>query len=321
MKLGLTAILLLAAGHSLFAVEKQGVQAVFRSTDRGRSWVRSDQGIPDSSRINAFASMGDSYFAGTDTGIYVSRDEAASWQAIPGEAANSGRILSFAVLGTQIYAGTDRSGLLVSKDGGRTWIRHSSFPGTKVLSMLGDGGNLYAGTDEQGVLFSIDSGRTWTSLRNGLPDQPQIFALSAVNGRVFAGLYAKGLYAWNELQQRWIRSGDVSPLVLTSAGGLLVAGHNPGGILWSIDGGSRWAKSVAASGAAGRAGELTSNAPVWAMGSDQGMLLAGAADGIYRSEDGGRTWTRALQGLPPESPGISFLITGRLILAGTIVEP
>jgi hypothetical protein len=51
------------------------------------------------------------------------------------------------------------------------------------------------------------------------------------------------------------------------------------------------------------------------------QVFAGAADGIYYSDDRGRTWSRAETGLPLVSPGVLFLITDRLVLAATLTQP
>jgi hypothetical protein len=149
--------------------------------------------------------------------------------------------------------------------------------------------------------------------------------LSVVEDRVFAGLYSKGLYAWNEPDHRWTKAGPISPLVLASIEGTLVAGHNPGGLYWSANLGATWSKGAAST--AGQItlelnddGELSSEAPVWELAANDELVIAGASAGIYYSEDRGRTWTRARAGLPSESPGVSFLLEKSFILAGTTIS-
>ena len=234
-------LLIAAVPASAHAAERF---AIFRSADRGRSWTRADEGMPGDSRVNAFGALGESVFAGTDSGIFISRDEVRSWQPATGIAMSSGRILCFATIGGSVYAGTDGRGILVSSDGGISWESNAGFPRVKVRSLLAHRGELYAGTDANGVLVSGDGGRSWVQQSNGLPDGAQVFALAAVNGRVFAGLYARGLYAWQELEQRWLKAGEVTPLALASVGGALVAGHNPGGIHWSEDLGTNWFRAT-----------------------------------------------------------------------------
>jgi photosystem II stability/assembly factor-like uncharacterized protein len=292
---------------------------IFRSTDRGRSWARSDAGLPSSARINALASAGDLTLAGTNSGVYFSADEGQSWTASVAAPKGVARILSFARLGRKVFAGTDRSGLIVSSDNGRTWSRVDGFHPQKVRTILCLNETIYAGTDQDGVFASRDRGESWIHLTRGLPNGSQIFALGSVNGKLFAGLYANGLYAWDAPEERWIKQGNVSPLALASLGETLVAGHNPGGLLWSDDSGATWTQGVAAT--SDKTGELSNNAPVWEMAAGDDIVIAGAGSGIFYSDDRGRTWTRARAGLPAKSPGVSFLLTKNVILAGSIIDP
>lgn len=269
--------------------------AVYQSADRGRTWSPAGVGLPAHSRINAFGTLGALIFAGSDDGLYVSRDQGRRWQAA---AAPPVRALSFVTARQRVYAGTARHGLLTSADG-QQWLSLTTFPSTHVRSLATDGVTVYAGTDAQGVFASRDAGQTWRSLAPGLPAQAQIFALAVHQGRLFAALYAKGLYVWSN---RWAKVGMVQPLALASNGDTLVAGHNPGGIYWSADGGATWSA---------HGGAVPRQAPVWELAPG----LAGAASGLYYSEDGGRTWTLAF-----ERPGIAFLVSEGLALAAVVAK-
>lgn len=291
---------------------------IFRSTDRGRSWSRSDAGLPGNARVNALASVGELVLVGIDSGVYFSTDEGKSWSASVGAPKNLARILSFGKLGKKVFAGTDGGGLIVSSDGGRTWSLVEGFRPQKVRALLSLNETIYAGTDQDGVFASHDGGENWISLTRGFPSGAQIFALGSVNGKLFAELYANGLYRWDAPEERWIKKGNVTPLALASLDDTLVAGHNPGGILWSDDSGATWTQGVAANPE--NAGELSNNAPIWEMAAGDGLVIAGAASGIFYSDDRGRSWTRARAGLSAESPGISFLVTKKVILAGSIVD-
>jgi photosystem II stability/assembly factor-like uncharacterized protein len=134
--------------------------AVFRSQDRGRTWSRSAAGLPSLARINAFGVVRTAVLAGTDHGIYISHDQGFNWKLASGSAAGSGRILSFATIGGSVYAGTDLGGVLVSSDGGVTWVVKAGVPFRKVRALLAHDGALYAGTDAQGVFVSRDGGRS-----------------------------------------------------------------------------------------------------------------------------------------------------------------
>ena len=172
------------------------------------------------------------------------------------------------------------------------------------------------------MFVSGDGGQGWTPLKQDLPAHAQVFALSVIKDKLFAGLYSKGLYAWNEQEHRWVKASSISPLVLTTVAGTLVAGHNPGGVYWSGDLGASWSKGTAKtvgqfpSELPNDAGELSSESPVWELASNDELVIAGASAGIYYSEDRGRTWARARTGLRSESPGVSFLLKPSFVLAG-----
>ncbi|MDX1984270.1 MAG: hypothetical protein SFV51_28600 [Bryobacteraceae bacterium] len=288
--------------------------AVFRSADRGRSWSRSDTGLPGNIRVNVFGAIGSVLLAGTERGIYVSRNQGLQWNAGAGAAVGSGRILSLATLGSTAYAGTDRGGILTSTDGGASWISNARVPFRYVRSLLAHAGMLYAGTDAQGVFVSRDGGSSWLAISRGLPGHAQIFSMEQSQGRVYAGLYGRGLYAWFSREQAWQRAGAVSPLVLASAGATLLAGHNPGGIRRSDDGGATWTPGQIA-----YSPDLGS-APVWELDAGPDLAIAGVANGIYYSEDRGRTWVRAQNGLPAKSAGIAFYAGGGFVLAAASIE-
>lgn len=307
------------------ATSAKETHAVFKSTDGGRSWGRSDQGIPRNSRVNAFGSLDETVFAGGDSGIYISRNEGRSWEPAEGAAMTSGRVTSFAAAAGILFAGADGVGLLTSADGGDSWTANTTIPVRKVRCLLVVDESLFAGTDADGVYASHDGGVTWASLEHGFPSQAQVFAMSMAGGRLFAGLYSKGLYAWNRQESQWKKAGAVSPLVLTSLDGTLVAGHNPGGLYWSKDLGATWKKGVARTlgeftpESRRDSGELSAEAPVWELASNEKTVFAGASSGVYFSEDQGRTWSRARTGLPTESPAVSFLPKRNYVLAGVTI--
>jgi len=233
-----------------------------------------------------------------------------------------------AEFGGKVLAGTDGKGILVSSDKGKSWAFDATFPGRKVRCLLSLRGNLYAGTDAEGVFVFTNGDQKWIGLSSGLPDGAQVFAMTGLDGVLFAGLYSNGLYALDDQKKSWSKVGGVTPLALASTGSTLIAGHNPGGLYWSGDLGAKWSKGTAKLNGKNPInpafpeddGELEADAPVWELASDDSMVFAGAAAGIYHSADGGRSWTRSRSGLPKDSPGIAFLMQKALVLAATPIK-
>ena len=325
--LKIAAVLLLAAA-SPAAFAKQ-VNGLFRSSDGGKSWTLSGKGLSGEVRINAFAIADGGILAATNSGILISKDQGLSWRATKGVPASTGRLISIAGSSLRAFAGTDGDGLLGSSDGGRSWAPVTSFPAKKVRCLVIHQGVVFAGTDTQGVFASEDLGKSWNQMTSGLPSHSQVFAMSMVGNKLFAGLYSRGLFTWDEAAKHWLQVGSVKPLALANIGDTLLAGHNPGGIHWSADSGASWVPgraSVVGIDAASLLipagqGEWSANIPVWEMGAAEGSnAIAGAGEGIYYSEDKGRQWHRAREGLPEASPGIAFLVRPGFILAAVLVE-
>ncbi|MFN8578335.1 MAG: hypothetical protein U0354_15965 [Candidatus Sericytochromatia bacterium] len=84
-----------------------------------------------------------------------------------------------------IYLGSFNSGLLVSKDDGKTW-EHLGFKNTYITSILIDqDNNLIVGTDYDGVFKSSDKGNTWIILNKGLRNLQIKDILMNSKGKIF----------------------------------------------------------------------------------------------------------------------------------------
>lgn len=144
-------------------------------------------------------------FAGTDNGLYRTYDIDKGWEKLSfGEGINENVFVvhsSPLVPGT-IWVGTATSGVIVSKDDGKTWAKVDGLPaGIPVSSIASDPTRpnyLYAGTI-QSIYISRDGGRTWNRTRGTLPlgnytsilinpqNPDEIFAASALesDGGIF----------------------------------------------------------------------------------------------------------------------------------------
>lgn len=338
--LSIPVLLMLFGPPSSLLSAGEGSYALFLSKDHGRSWSGADIGTRSDTRINAVASTKTSIIAGTDAGIIISTNSAKSWHPAAIHNPGRARVTCIAHLRNRIFAGTSEGLLLTSSDDGANWQSNPSFPRHWIRSLHVMGQTLYVGTDADHVYGSSNQGETWNHLSAGLPPQSQVFALTSIDDRLFAGLYAKGLYTWSEADHKWFRIGasaDIRPLALAATGGNLVAGHNPGGIHWSDDLGQnwkRWAHADAPTPPRDGGDSFPSldsllftspdsslDAPIWEMAADAKVAITGAGDGIYYSTDRARTWSRATTGLPANSNGIAFFIRPDMVLAAVIHKP
>lgn len=115
------------------------------------------------------------YFAGTENGLYRSYDLAKGWEKIPfGEGISEDVfvIYSSPVMPGIIWVGTEKSGVIVSRDDGKTWEKINGIPqDVPVSSIMVDPKrpqNVYVGTT-QTFWVSRDGGRSWVRRGGNLP--------------------------------------------------------------------------------------------------------------------------------------------------------
>jgi photosystem II stability/assembly factor-like uncharacterized protein len=115
------------------------------------------------------------YFAGTDEGLYRSYDLAKGWEKVPfgdGISENVFVIYSSPQMPGIIWVGTDRSGVIVSRDDGKTWQKVDGVPSEVPISSIAADPkrpeNIYVGTT-QTLYVSRDGGRNWVRRGGNLP--------------------------------------------------------------------------------------------------------------------------------------------------------
>jgi hypothetical protein len=140
---------------------------VFRSTDRGASWISVGAGLP-ATDINALASLGDELFAGTySSGVFRLKDGDPDWVPAHTGIPDGLLVTSLAVSGRAIFAGTSR-GVFVTKDDGATWSSiNQGLSDTLVVSLAVQGAYLVAGTSSNGIFL-----RRLSEVIDSVPDEP-----------------------------------------------------------------------------------------------------------------------------------------------------
>ena len=114
-------------------------------------------------------------FAGTDNGLYRTYDISKGWEKLPfGEGLDTNVLVVYAnplVPGT-VWVGTATSGVIVSRDDGKSWTKIDATPaGVPISSIAGDPKRpnyMYIGSINSFYL-SRDGGRTWSRRGGGLP--------------------------------------------------------------------------------------------------------------------------------------------------------
>lgn len=198
-----------------------------------------------------------------------------------------------------VYIGTEHSGMFVSSDAGKEWLRaNPNVPCLTMSSMLALSGKVMVGT-MPAALYVAENGGAWQELKGirqgavggSFPPNPDFAPRTRVltkekNGsaRLYAGIEVGGILVSDNDGQSWQSANDglTDPdihQILPSAKspGLVVAACGEG-VSRSIDRGAHWQK-VTPSGARTYGNALAED--------DRGNIYLGI------TQDRPRTWTRA----------------------------
>ncbi|HRN89348.1 exo-alpha-sialidase [Hyphomicrobium sp.] len=256
--------------------------AVWKSTDFGETWTHSSEGL-----------------------AYAEGEEPikAAW--------------SLAKSGDVLYAGVEPAGLFKSTDDGLTWSQvsglraHPSRPewnpggGGLILHHIlphpSDPQKLWVGISAAGVFYTADGGATWEPRNRGTRAD------------------------YNPEDQRYPEFGQcVHSLALAPGGGERLYQQNHCGMYRSDDGGREWVSIEAGlpstfgfpSAAHPRDPEALFLLPL--NGDIKGRYMPDAQAAVWRTRDGGASWTDLRHGLPQEHAYFGVL---RQALATDRLEP
>ena len=243
------------------------------------------------------------YFGGTGGGVFRTDDAGQTWRNLTDAQIPVGSIGAIEVAPSNpeiIYVGTGsaaiRSNVSIGKgvyksiDGGKTWrpaglekagviadmVVHPTNPEIAYVAAVG---NPFARNVDRGVFRTRDGGRTWQKVlfvsdSTGASD----VALNALNpNELYAGM-------WRAERKPWT----------------IISGAREGGIYKSIDGGDKWTKLTN-----GLPNQLVGKISISISPSTPRRVYAlmeagdgtlgvpgGVHGGVYRTDDGGSTWTR-----------------------------
>ena len=283
---------------------------LWRSLDQGAAWSLIG-GVANTIRsllVDPYSPSTLYVGAARAGGVYRYSLKEGALTRIPG--LRQGEALAASRTGRRLYVSS--AGILYdSVDHGATWRRRGSL-GTTAQALAVDAGavDLIYAAHARGASVSRDGGKTWKSARGlpvvsfpGPPAHVAVLALAAhpfQPGRIFAGTQYTGVYETRDGGDHWqagdqlglgganYRPPDVHPARPET---IYVRALDNVGTLWrSTNGGLSWSRRSSAFGRGFFLSEmaLDPRSPKTLYGS--GSLAAGG-HGVFRSLDGGATWT------------------------------
>jgi photosystem II stability/assembly factor-like uncharacterized protein len=234
-------------------------------------------------------------------GIFRTADHGATWTYCPLLKWISIRCAAVTPAG-HIFVGSLGGGVFRSTDSGRTWTQVDGGPTSLDLSVeaiaVNSRGWIYL-FKYKGVYRSKDDGATWVMLRGRIIAGSHDLVNAAIvnsHDQLFAGFVSKGVYrstddgvTWTAVNRGLSIAGILSLAV--DASDHLFAGS--GAIFRSINNGASWSKVMSFPATITYIGQVKSLTV-----TPDGQILAGTfRGGVYRSSDGGDTWTLVNTGL------------------------
>ncbi len=278
----------------------------WRTTDGGATWESIDSGMIDDSDVFSLrvdAKKPALMFASACSGVYRSESSGSLWTRLP---TPPGAFRAYHVTldpehsGT-VFAGTGL-GLLKSADGGATWRKISE---DIVESMAFDPareGRIYFASATAGLLSSLDDGETVQPVNQGFSNR-NFTSFDGRDGTLYASSVFErngGLFRSDDQGGKWQR---ITPNALPIDENILVTAVSPGdphmvyiatahGIQKSGDRGVTW-RALRIPALAERITDLTVLSGASPL-EPRPVLLAGTPGGLFRSENDGSTWTKAV---------------------------
>jgi photosystem II stability/assembly factor-like uncharacterized protein len=292
---------------------------VFKSTDGGESWAAVNIGLtnPDVESLAVDPVSPQTVFAGTwGGGVFKTTNGGAFWEK-SGTATMPGAVITLTIDPVTpgiLFAGTDclytscgASGagqIYRSMDGGASWeVSDSGVVGRSMVAIAIDPVDpavVYAGTQggvyndlkiPGGVFKTTDGGETWAPMVNGLPSPDSDFAeLSSLvidptdHTRLYTAI-GNTVFESTDSGASW---GSMNESLDVRYASIFLAGGKPGRLIYkSINGGVDWGPAALA--------DLQIHTVVV---DPPSTIYAGAfAKGVFKSTDGGATWTAKLSGM------------------------
>jgi photosystem II stability/assembly factor-like uncharacterized protein len=291
----------------------------YRSTDYGETWniVYPGPGNP----LSIITDGNKRVYIASSTGFYESINNGNTWTRNDSLSGSFGMcFLTFARNGSLFGAQFDNS-VYRSNDSGRTWKQvqvgfhiYAIHAGWDSAIYIGTTNGIYRSTDNgfawdpvndglvdtvvqcihsnsEYLLLAATSGGTyqynaqlkkWIKCTNGIPDSYALSVYIDNSGKIFSGIYGRGIFQSSDKGATWTASSQglalsfVRGLACTSTGTLICSDEYT--VYRSVDRGYSWIAT------------LSAPVPTTIVVNSHDSVYLGSGNGIYLSSDDGLTW-------------------------------
>jgi photosystem II stability/assembly factor-like uncharacterized protein len=302
------------AGYPGSLTRYAAIDAGVAKTTDDAHWSAANKGLFASEvyAVAASKSSPSTVYAATDLSIFKSIDAGVSWQNLTSIGVDQQIFPALAVDPTNasiVYTATDEKGVLKTTNGGSSWsASNAGLPTTAIdcfAIVPSSPQTVYAGTDS-GIFRSSDGGAHWAVVDSNTPTVRSL-AIDPVDVQtMFAGT-DNGIFRSTDGGAHWTDVSGSNSFLQTQIHGLAIdpAAHTHvylatrNGVWKSTDGGTSWTEIDA--GIPSTFGQPDSPGIVIEPGSKIDVAVVGTqvgpGNGVYRSTDGGATWTALDTGL------------------------
>ena len=300
---------------TLYASTSRG--NVLKSVDGGESWIGASSGLTDpwwATLAIDPVTPSTLYAASFLSGVFKSTDAAGSWKRLNSAPHATSEIVIDPLTPSTIYARTE-IGIFKSTDGGETWSAMATgHAAAALVTALAvdprDSSTIYLayrdrGTDpwSVGIIKTTDGGKSWNTVESGLPSNAAIRSMAIhpsdpsalyITAHIITGVAlvksTDGGATWTPINDGLVSGNFHRFLAIDPADPSTVyAAHSDvrtgtGSVFKSTRGGTDW----------NRADDGLIDIDIRALAADPtnaATFYTGGRDGLFRSLDGGTSWT------------------------------
>jgi photosystem II stability/assembly factor-like uncharacterized protein len=262
---------------------------------------------PCSGLVQSLLVNGGTVFAG-GLSLFSTSDRGRNWESTFSAAFPFKTVNALTARGSTILAAGQ--GIYRSDDNGRTWAESGEGKVYCCLTSVDCEGDIIAMTSYYTgpVWLSTDDGVSWTQTGDQIPDT-SLAGIMVLGSDLLVATASKGFFRSADSGKTWIASNqglsDLHVRTFISSGDVIYCATEAG-IFVSYNLGLDWALL---------GGSFFQNKTVQCISALDDLILAGTADGLYMSADGGTSWSQSFKGL--SNPDIrSVAVSQEMILAG-----